>query len=71
MYQWGKQFVMLLSVVNLEKKVINKKISQYYVPIAIHSVCAVRVVKVFVRQIIVSYLHRNSALLLFITLIQR
>jgi hypothetical protein len=51
------------------KKVINNNVFQYYVPIAIHSVCTVRVVKVFVRQIIVPYLHRNSSLLLFITLV--
>ena len=51
------------------KKVINNNIYQYYVPIVIHSVCVVRVVKVFVRQIIVRYLHRNSALVLFITLV--
>ena len=51
------------------KKVINNNVFQYYVPIAIHSVCAFRDVKVFVRQIIVPYLHRNSSLLLFITLV--
>ena len=51
------------------KKVTNNNVYQCYLPIAIHSVCAVRVVKVFVRQIIVPYFHRNSALLLFITLV--
>ena len=51
------------------KKVINNNVFQYYVPIAIHSACTVRVVRVFVRQIIVPYLHRNSSLLLFITLV--